>query len=166
MRYNWESLVGDTRATLTGAYGDKRSAATREIALGNIDRMDETFREFENECGRQQERLEDAVAAAKAREAEIIDKYEAPIPMRITCPMPTCGALHVDEGAFATKPHHTHSCQICGHTWRPAVVCTVGVRFLPGFKTEPPTSWTLAGDEKVSRSAAALIERDVKARQP
>lgn len=41
------------------------------------------------------------------------------------------------DGEFATKPHHTHSCQFCGLTWRPAVVCTVGVRFLPGFRNEP-----------------------------
>lgn len=55
-----------------------------------------------------------------------------PIPMRIPCP--ECGELHIDEGEFATKPHHTHSCQHCGLTWRPAVVPTVGVQFLPGFK--------------------------------
>lgn len=59
----------------------------------------------------------------------------AQIPMRLTCPM--CNTLHIDEGEFATKPHHTHACQECGHVWRPAVVCTVGVRFLPGFKNEP-----------------------------
>ncbi len=51
--------------------------------------------------------------------------------MRLNCP--DCGALHIDEGEFASKPHHTHSCQECGMTWRPAVVHTVGVRFLPGF---------------------------------
>lgn len=60
-----------------------------------------------------------------------------PIPMRLTCP--DCRALHIDEGEFATKPHHTHSCQECGLTWRPAVVHTVGVRFLPGFKTVSDT---------------------------
>ncbi len=59
-----------------------------------------------------------------------------PIPMRIPCP--DCGTLHIDEGEHATKPHHTHACQSCGLTWRPAVVHTVGVRFLPGFKTEAP----------------------------
>lgn len=66
-----------------------------------------------------------------------------PIPMRLPCPgavpdghggLRPCGELHIDEGVFATKPHHTHSCQVCGMTWRPAVVPTVGVRFLPGFK--------------------------------
>lgn len=60
----------------------------------------------------------------------------APVPLRITCP--SCGLLHVDEGEFATRPHHTHACQGCGLTWRPAVVNTVGVRFLPGFRDDPP----------------------------
>lgn len=55
-----------------------------------------------------------------------------PIPMLIHCPM--CNERHIDEGPFATKPHHTHACQECGHVWRPAIVPTVGVRFLPGFK--------------------------------
>lgn len=58
----------------------------------------------------------------------------APIPMFLTCPACTC--RHIDEGEFATKAHHTHSCQECGLTWRPAVVATVGVKFLPGFKND------------------------------
>jgi len=56
-----------------------------------------------------------------------------PIPMLLWCPL--CHARHIDEGEFATKPHHSHSCQSCGLTWRPAIVPTVGVWFLPGFKT-------------------------------
>lgn len=68
------------------------------------------------------------------------DAPAAPIPMRIHCPK--CGDLHLDEGEFATKVHATHSCQRCGLTFRPAVVPTVGVRFLPGFKNEdPPIDW-------------------------
>lgn len=63
---------------------------------------------------------------------------DSPIPMLIWCPI--CRARHVDAGEFATKPHHTHSCQECGLTWRPAVVCTVGVEFLPGFKNKPEVS--------------------------
>lgn len=59
-----------------------------------------------------------------------------PIPMLLTCP--ACSTRHVDAGEFATKPHHTHACQFCGMTWRPAIVPTVGVLFLPGFKDEPP----------------------------
>jgi transposase-like protein len=56
----------------------------------------------------------------------------APIPMLIYCP--ECSERHLDVGEFATKPHHTHACQYCGETWRPAVVYTIGVKFLPGFK--------------------------------
>lgn len=55
-----------------------------------------------------------------------------PIPMLLWCPQ--CGERHVDRGEFATKIHHTHACQDCGMTWRPAVVATTGVLFLPGFK--------------------------------
>lgn len=57
-----------------------------------------------------------------------------PIPMILTCPC--CGKRHLDEGEYATKTHHTHACQHCGMCWRPAVVPTVGVQFLPGFKNE------------------------------
>ncbi len=58
-----------------------------------------------------------------------------PIPMRLTCP--SCGELHIDEGEWATKPHSSHACQLCGMVWRPAVQDTVGVKFLPGFRNEP-----------------------------
>jgi len=54
--------------------------------------------------------------------------------MLLTCP--TCSARHIDEGEFATKLHHTHACQNCGMVWRPAKVNTVGVQFLPGYKSE------------------------------
>lgn len=57
-----------------------------------------------------------------------------PIPMVLHCP--ECKTRHVDEGDFATRAHHTHSCQECGLTWRPAVVHTTGVRFLPGVKND------------------------------
>ncbi len=57
-----------------------------------------------------------------------------PVPMILTCP--SCNGRHIDEGEFATKVHHTHACQHCGMVWRPAIVATVGVRFLPGFKNE------------------------------
>ncbi len=56
----------------------------------------------------------------------------APIPMLLWCP--ECRARHVDHGDFALRSHHTHACQTCGHVWRPAIVPTVGVRFLPGFR--------------------------------
>lgn len=63
-----------------------------------------------------------------------VDPPSTPVPMRLTCP--ACNTLHIDEGDFATKPHHTHACQACGAVWRPAIVPTVGVRFLPGFKND------------------------------
>lgn len=53
---------------------------------------------------------------------------EAPVRMRLVCE--DCGVLHIDEGEFATKPHHTHQCECCGLVWRPAIVNTVGVMFL------------------------------------
>lgn len=64
--------------------------------------------------------------------ADEIERAALPVPMLICCP--ACGERHIDEGEFATKAHHTHACQGCGMTWRPAVAPTVGVRFLPGFK--------------------------------
>lgn len=54
------------------------------------------------------------------------------IPLLLWCP--ECGKRHIDQGEFATKFHHTHSCQHCGMTWRPAIEFTTGVQFLPGFK--------------------------------
>ena len=48
-----------------------------------------------------------------------------------------CFERHIDEGKFATKPHHTHACQFCGLIFRVAIVPTVGVRFLTGFKNAP-----------------------------
>lgn len=57
---------------------------------------------------------------------------DEPTPMIIWCP--ECSKRHIDVGEFETKPHHTHACQHCGHVWRPAIVNTVGVQFLPGFK--------------------------------
>jgi predicted RNA-binding Zn-ribbon protein involved in translation (DUF1610 family) len=57
-----------------------------------------------------------------------------PVPMVLHCPQ--CNGRHIDEGEFATKHHHTHACQHCGFVWRPAIVPTVGVQFLPGFKNE------------------------------
>jgi hypothetical protein len=56
------------------------------------------------------------------------------IPMLLWCP--SCGERHIDVGEFASKVHHTHACQGCGMVWRPAVVPTFGVQYLPGFKNE------------------------------
>ncbi len=73
-----------------------------------------------------------AFVVANRVEAATAADQVSPVPMLIYCP--ECKARHIDRGTFATKEHHTHSCQSCGHTWRPAVIPTVGVQFLPGFK--------------------------------
>jgi rubredoxin len=54
------------------------------------------------------------------------------VPMILHCP--ECRHRHIDEGDFAHKVHHTHACQACGLVWRPAIVPTHGVQFLPGFR--------------------------------
>jgi hypothetical protein len=94
------------------------------------------------ELTRERDALKNRLAAAASdvrhhfdRAAELERKLSNggdPIPMLLFCP--ACGDRHVDEGEFAAKSHHTHACQTCGMAWRPAVVPTVGVRFLPGFK--------------------------------
>jgi hypothetical protein len=90
-----------------------------------------------------------------------------PIPMILYCPM--CHFKHVDEGNFATKPHHTHACQgpKCGLVWRPAIVPTVGVEYLPNFKNVPEPDEEDAcspdkerGQEAIRRLQAHLITRD------
>ncbi len=71
----------------------------------------------------------------KEQEAAINLRFNcSATPMILCCPL--CGARHVDRGDFATKLHHTHACQECGFVWRPALVNTVGVQFLQGFKDE------------------------------
>lgn len=93
--------------------------------------MDDGFREEDDwpaSAKRRIDELKNQLAVARLA-AKAVDQ---PIPMRLPCP--SCHTLHVDEGEFKTKPHHTHACQNCGEVWRPAIVPTVGVRFLPGFK--------------------------------
>ena len=77
---------------------------------------------------------DEILLALSYRKGQAAADATTPVPMRLTCP--ACTVLHIDEGEFATKPHHTHACQACGNVWRPAIVPTVGVRFLPGFKNE------------------------------
>jgi hypothetical protein len=49
-----------------------------------------------------------------------------PEPIVTNCPQ--CGALHVDEGEWATRPHRTHQCMECSAQWRPKETNTVGVK--------------------------------------
>lgn len=87
-----------------------------------------------------------------------------PIPMLLWCPC--CGERHVDKGLFATRVHHTHACQACGMVWRQAVVPTVGVAFLPGFKDEVPESTergvlTVPPGDSTAEAAAWAAVHDV-----
>lgn len=97
--------------------------------------MDDGFREEDDWPESARTRIADLrrqLAGEKMRAAAAVTMSQAPIPMRLPCP--SCHALHIDEGEFETKHHHTHACQSCGEVWRPAIVNTVGVRFLLGFK--------------------------------
>lgn len=67
----------------------------------------------------------------KRRGARSVEEPK-PVPMLLWCPV--CHKRHIDVGDFAKKPHHSHACQHCGMVWRPALVPTVGVQYLPGFK--------------------------------
>ena len=78
---------------------------------------------------------EDVTDYARLVDEELESRFI--VPMLLWCP--ECGARHIDEGEFATKKHHTHACQNCGHCWRPAIIATCGVQFLPGFKNEATT---------------------------
>ncbi len=119
-------------------------------ARAKLELADETNRGLheELEALRESRRISDlrgdvALEAQRALEQEISELEDsterlrtallAPIPMRLHCP--SCGELHVDEGVWVTKVHFHHACQHCGEVWRPSVRATVGVRFLPGFKT-------------------------------
>ncbi len=77
---------------------------------------------------------------------------DTPIPMILHCP--ECRTRHIDEGEFATRSHATHACQGCGLVWRPAIVDTVGVQFLPGFKNE-----STAMHDDLDNLIARLAER-------
>lgn len=77
---------------------------------------------------------EETASANKWLREKLPSRNAEPIPMLLYCPM--CGKRHIDEGEFATKSHHTHACQKCGNVWRPSILATVGVPFLPGLKNK------------------------------
>lgn len=39
-------------------------------------------------------------------------------PMAALLWCPFCNIQHIDEGEWATRPHHTHLCHACGEKWR------------------------------------------------
>jgi hypothetical protein len=74
------------------------------------------------------------------RDEQLERAEKHPVPMILYCPM--CTERHIDEGSHATRSHKSHACQHCGHVWRPALVPTIGVKFLPGFQNEPTGATT------------------------
>jgi hypothetical protein len=68
-----------------------------------------------------------ADARAALRTAERYAARVASEPERLALWCPKCGARHLDEGEWATRPHRTHLCLACGETWRPSERATVGV---------------------------------------
>lgn len=52
-------------------------------------------------------------------------------PIAIITACPKCEEPHTDTGEWATKPHKTHLCALCGHEWTPCNWPTVGVDALP-----------------------------------
>lgn len=84
------------------------------------------------------------LALSRARPAPPGAAPPTPEPFEIMLHCPMCRGKHVDVEEFATKPHHTHSCQNlvngrpCGHTWRPAKEPTVGIEYIEGFLNAPP----------------------------
>lgn len=49
----------------------------------------------------------------------------SPVAMSLVCLK--CSAPHIDNGEWATKPHHTHLCNVCQHQWM-VYPYAVGVR--------------------------------------
>ena len=122
-----DNILGTASATLTKTWVD----AERSTPLPTIPFLGKAFvvKGYEIVGAEVAFDLEEVV---DVRPADLSKPNPDTIPMRLVCP--ACRELHVDEGEFATKPHHTHACQVCGNVWRPALVPTVGVRFLPGFR--------------------------------
>lgn len=137
-------ILTDARETLNGgesSEADFVDALARYMAVsvkrdqrfrddvGNWQRKAEGFAEERDEANR----LLGEMTEVLNRTVDQRDSaLESPVPMVLFCP--ECTERHIDAGEFAEKPHHTHACQSCGFVWRPAVVATVGVRFLPGFR--------------------------------
>lgn len=114
-----DGLAGDIGLAV-GIFREARDAERGGRPYSDIEKL--------RNCG------EEGKVALTAAWSFIEKLRDRPVPMLIWCP--ECGARHIDEGEFETKVHHTHACQGCGHCWRPAIVATTGVRFLPGFKND------------------------------
>ncbi len=78
----------------------------------------------------------------------------SPIPMHLYCPR--CHTQHIDEGEFVTRSHKTHTCQVCGEHFQPALVPTVGVKFLPGCESDAPIAQEQREEQQQSKCSCGL----------
>ena len=127
--------------TKAGLTDEQRAAVYPMIGelAGAIDELEKELTSTEQARDKADHEWLHATTQLKAELADALKEISTPVPMRLICPGKNldgtaCGRLHIDEGKFATKPHHTHACQYCGEVWRPSCAFTVGVQFLPGFK--------------------------------
>lgn len=98
------------------------------------------------------DRLEDALRTVVAREGEVAELRAMTDRLQRACAeglpreviyCPACDAQHIDgdNGAeFATRPHHTHLCQFCGHVWDNKVWS------FGAHRADPATSLELANE--------------------
>lgn len=56
---------------------------------------------------------------------EIMTQEDAspPVVLMVILYCPYCSNRHRDKGEWATRPHHTHLCEVCGKTWRVEPYC-------------------------------------------
>lgn len=135
-RAQWKAELARAKSEEEAAAYWKRQFHQERDRSG--DRTTERDREAQRAAAAEVERDEASRLLGEMTEAlsRTIDERDAaretPVPMIMACP--ECCERHIDQGEFAERPHHTHACQACGFVWRPAIVATVGVRFLPGFR--------------------------------
>ncbi len=132
--YNSGRLSEALHSTLDNERG-RSAAAEKQLAQAAVDLSREMRARDESE--------KDGLRVLEAA------KKQAHLDRQMLLWCPECGERHVDVGEFATKEHHTHACQKCGHTWRPAICPTFGVQFLPGFKNGEPGDRTKPPEQQL-----------------
>ncbi len=83
-----------------------------------------------------------------------------PAPERKPLNCPECGKPHVDRGEWATKPHHTHLCEHCGHKWR-VEPYTFGVEAPAQSDRERAEAFIPALEDAIHANHAGELDRDV-----
>lgn len=87
---------------------------------------------------------------------EAIKRALARIP-RITLWCPLCSAMHVDAGEWSSRPHRTHLCLDCGHTWTPSYFYTFGRHAVT--RMEQAKAVAMVAKRLLKRLVLAALER-------